>query len=114
MNPFVRRETRRLRLLRARRGGSPPCHATVIFGVRCDSSNCRMYVSSVSSDIRCLSLGYSASFDRKKQYLQSMLQVDPLGFANRWNPGGELVGDVFSAISDIRAPSLIILRLGGT
>src|SRR5580658_10240155 len=69
--------------------GSPPCHATVTWGVRCDSSNCRIYCSSVASDIRCLSFGYSASLDRKKQYVQSMLQVDPLGFASRWKPGGD-------------------------
>src|SRR5208282_1773287 len=47
-----------------------------------------MYASSVASDIRCFSFGYSASLDRKKQYWQSMLQVDPLGFASRWKPGG--------------------------
>jgi hypothetical protein len=33
-------------------------------------------------------LGYNASFDRKKQYVQSRLHVDPDGFANRWNCGG--------------------------
>jgi hypothetical protein len=33
-------------------------------------------------------LGYSASFDRKKQYLQSMLHVDPLGLASKWKHGG--------------------------
>jgi hypothetical protein len=26
--------------------------------------------------------------DRKKQYVQSMLHVDPLGLASRWKPGG--------------------------
>src|SRR5580658_7983060 len=72
--------------------GSPPCHATITWGVRCDSSNCRIYCSSVASDIRCLSFGYSASLDRKKQYVQSMLQVDPLGLASRWKPGGDSPG----------------------
>jgi hypothetical protein len=30
--------------------------------------------------------------DRKKQYVQSMLQVDPLGLASRWKPGGPFAG----------------------
>ncbi|WP_228881864.1 hypothetical protein [Paraburkholderia saeva] len=47
-----------------------------------------MYVSSVAWDILCFSFGYSASFDRKKQYLQSILQVDPLGLASKWKQGG--------------------------
>jgi hypothetical protein len=53
-----------------------------------------MYASSVASDMRCLSFGYSASLDRKKQYVQSMLHVDPLGFARRWKRGGAPVADV--------------------
>jgi hypothetical protein len=57
-----------------------------------------MYVSNVISDIRCLSFGYSASLDKKKQYLQSMLQVDPLGFANKWKRGGAFAGRVSSII----------------
>ena len=28
--------------------------------------------------------GYSISFDRKKQYLQSRLQTAPVGLASRW------------------------------
>jgi hypothetical protein len=38
--------------------------------------------------MREASLGYNASFDRKKQYVQSRLHVDPDGFASRWNRGG--------------------------
>jgi hypothetical protein len=30
--------------------------------------------------------------DRKKQYVQSMLQVEPLGLASRWKPGGPFAG----------------------
>ena len=55
-----------------------------------------MYVSSVASDIRLFSLGYSDSFDKKKQYVQSILHVDPLGLANRWKAGGALSGTEFS------------------
>jgi hypothetical protein len=46
----------------------------------------------VASDIRCFSFGYSASLDRKKQYVQSILHVDPDGFASRWKPGGPSAG----------------------
>ena len=46
----------------------------------------------MASDIRLFSFGYSASLDRKKQYVQSMLQVAPLGFASRWKPGGAPAG----------------------
>src|SRR5580700_291336 len=52
-----------------------------------------MYASSVASDIRFFSFGYSDSLDKKKQYVQSILQVDPLGLASRWKPGGALVGN---------------------
>ena len=31
--------------------------------------------------------GYSISLDRKKQYVQSRLQIAPVGFASRWNAG---------------------------
>jgi hypothetical protein len=53
-----------------------------------------------------LSFGYNASLDKKKQYEQSMLQVDPLGFAKRWNAGGESACQVSSVIESIRAPFL--------
>src|SRR3990172_1458173 len=40
--------------------------------------------------------GYSDSFDRKKQYVQSRLQIAPVGFASTWNdrgaPGGRTLG----------------------
>ena len=36
--------------------------------------------------------GYSISFDRKKQYVQSRLQTAPVGFASRWNAAGASVG----------------------
>jgi hypothetical protein len=42
--------------------------------------------------MRCRSFGYSDSLDRKKQYVQSILQVDPLGLASRWKPGGPSAG----------------------
>ena len=42
--------------------------------------------------MRLLSFGYSASLDREKQYVQSMLQVDPLGLASSWKPGGPFAG----------------------
>src|SRR5450631_4671993 len=53
--------------------------------------------------MRCFSSGYSASFERKKQYLQSMLQVDPLGLASRWNPGGASTGRVCSSMALVGA-----------
>jgi hypothetical protein len=46
----------------------------------------------VKSDIRFFSFGYSDSFDKKKQYVQSMLQVEPLGLASKWKPGGAFAG----------------------
>ena len=52
-------------------------------GPGCDSSSCRMYVSSSSSAIRNRLPGYSISFERKKQYLQSRLQTAPVGLASR-------------------------------
>jgi len=30
--------------------------------------------------------------DKKKQYVQSMLQVEPLGLASKWKPGGAFAG----------------------
>ena len=56
-----------------------------------------MYASSVAADIRVFSFGYSASLDRKKQYVQSMLHVAPVGFASRWKPGGPPSGIVGGA-----------------
>jgi hypothetical protein len=38
--------------------------------------------------------GYSISFDRKKQYLQSKLHAAPEGLTNKWNPGG-VCGEAF-------------------
>src|SRR6267154_1953547 len=34
--------------------------------------------------------GYRTSFERKKQYLQSRLQLAPAGFAGMWKEGGAL------------------------
>ena len=56
----------------------------------------------MAADIRVFSFGYSASLDRKKQYVQSMLQVAPVGFASRWKPGGPpsgMVGGVGVGVS---------------
>ncbi len=50
------------------------------------------YASSISSDMRMRSPGYSASFERKKQYVQSRLQIAPVGLARRWNDGGAAAG----------------------
>src|SRR5690348_15110221 len=47
-----------------------------------------MYWSSTSSGIRNALPGYSASLDRKKQYVQSRLQTAPLGLARTWNAPG--------------------------
>ena len=66
--------------------GSPPCQAIVTVGVWCDSSSCLMYSSSRSSAIRNVEPGYSASLDRKKQYVQSRLHTAPVGLARRWKP----------------------------
>jgi len=56
----------------------------------------------VDSDIRFLSFGYSASLDKKKQYLQSMLHVEPVGFASKWKTGGAWEGQVSSDAEAIR------------
>jgi hypothetical protein len=55
----------------------------------------------VKSDIRFFSFGYNDSLDKKKQYVQSMLQVEPLGLASKWKPGGAFAGkdSVIEAIS---------------
>jgi len=58
--------------------------------------------------MRLLSFGYSASFDRKKQYVQSMLQVLPLGFDRRWNPGGAPSGQADNVGEEVPA-SLMVL-----
>jgi hypothetical protein len=42
-----------------------------------------VFRSSVAADIRLFSFGYSASLERRKQYVQSMLHVDPLGLVSR-------------------------------
>jgi hypothetical protein len=65
--------------------------------------------------MRLFSLGYSASLERKKQYVQSMLHVDPLGLASRWNAGGAAAvnggqgGEPVAAI-EISASSVITSR----
>lgn len=42
----------------------------------------RTYASSVSSSIRKPLPGYRVSFERKKQYVQSRLQIAPVGLAS--------------------------------
>jgi hypothetical protein len=69
-----------------------------------------MYVSSVAADIRLFSFGYSASLERKKQYEQSMLHVDPLGLARRWNPGGAPPGVVGRAGEPSWCVVMLVLR----
>src|SRR3954468_3165497 len=44
--------------------------------------------------MRNRSPGYSASFSRKKQYVQSRLQIGPDGLASTWKPGGAVGGRV--------------------
>src|SRR5271155_5610733 len=61
--------------------------------------------------MRCFSFGYSSSFDKKKQYVQSMLQVDPLGFANRWKHGGECGVEVSSVNRGIFPASSLCAEL---
>ena len=41
-----------------------------------------MYASSTVSGMRWLLSGYRLDLDRKKQYLQSRLQIAPLGLAS--------------------------------
>ena len=65
------------------------------------------HAASVSEDIRCLPFGYSACLDMRKQSLQSILQVAPLGFASRWKHGGESAGRGLSIASDISAPKTV-------
>ena len=65
--------------------GSPPCQATVTSGAGpCASISWRMYSCSMSSAIRNLLPSYSSSLERKKQYVQSRLQIAPVGLARRW------------------------------
>ena len=51
-----------------------------------------MYCSWVSSVMRNLEPGYSASFERKKQYVQSRLQTAPVGLVRTWKDGGAVLG----------------------
>ena len=37
-------------------------------------------------------MGYSASFERKKQYSQSKLPIGPVGLASTWNTAGAVGG----------------------
>ena len=72
-----------------------------------------MYSSNVAADMRLFSLGYSASLDRKKQYVQSMLQVLPLGFAIRWNPcdaGPELAGMAGEPVFDVVISTCVMMQ----
>jgi len=46
----------------------------------------------VSSVIRKGLPGYRASFERKKQYVQSRLQIAPVGLASRWKAVGGVGG----------------------
>jgi hypothetical protein len=40
--------------------------------------------------------------DKKKQYLQSMLHVEPVGFASKWKTGGAWEGQVSPDAEAIR------------
>ena len=44
--------------------------------------------------MRNRSPGYSISFERKKQYVQSRLHIAPDGFAITWKAGGASRGNV--------------------
>src|SRR5262245_25541959 len=74
--------------------GSPPWNARSTSGVRCASIVCRIQLRNTWSAIRNRSPGYNNSFDRKKQYVQSRLQIAPDGFAIKWNAGGAPRGNV--------------------
>ena len=80
---FSRNSTERRKKSRPISVGSPPCHATVTSGPGCASMSCRMYVSRSESVMRKRLPGYRLSFDRKKQYWQSRLQIAPVGFTSR-------------------------------
>jgi hypothetical protein len=57
------------------------------------------------------SFGYSASLDKKKHYLQSMLHAEPVGFASKSKGGGALEGEVSSAAKAICACPRNVTRL---
>src|SRR3990172_3034863 len=69
-----------------------------------------MYVSRRSSAIRNRLPGYSISLERKKQYLQSRLQMAPVGLARRWKacgvPEGRVRGIATASARDILGISI--------
>src|SRR5262245_2741439 len=74
-----------------------------------------MYVSCRSAAIRNRLPGYSISFDKKKQYSQSRLQIAPGGLAMTWNATGAS-GRVSSGLAAVSVASVIagsVRRRGG-
>src|SRR5262249_17606389 len=81
----------------------------------CDAKSWRMYVSCRSAAIRNRLPGYSISFDKKKQYSQSRLQIAPVGLAMMWNAAGAS-GRVSSGLAAVSVASVIagsVRRVGG-
>ena len=69
---------------RPMRVGSPLCLAIVISGLCRLPITWRTYTSSRSSAIQKRLPGYRFSLERKKQYLQSRLQMAPVGLPSTW------------------------------
>jgi hypothetical protein len=66
--------------------------------------------------MRNRSPGYRASFDRKKQYSQSRLQIGPVGLASTWNPAGAVGGrtDGSAGVAGRVAASSFVPSVTGT